>query len=156
VALGWAFVTLLPYSFLTYMTRVPSRHTYLASTATALLFGGAICALLASGRRYARPITATLLLLMVLHNCLYLWTRKQRQYIQRARPTEALLEVARQPGKIVVECFPFSLNLAQDTLRIGANQNPERLEFRISADCPKESYRYRVVQEGPDVPRGTM
>jgi hypothetical protein len=37
IALIWAVVTLLPYSFLTYMPRVPSRHTYLASVSLAWL-----------------------------------------------------------------------------------------------------------------------
>ena len=33
----WIGVGLLPYSFLTYMPRVPSRHTYLASAGLALI-----------------------------------------------------------------------------------------------------------------------
>jgi hypothetical protein len=157
VALAWAIVTLLPYSFLTYMPRVPSRHTYLASVATALLFGGAVAALLASGRRYARPVTAALVLLMVVHNCTYLWTRKHRQYVERASPTEALLEVARKSeGKIVVECFPFPLNIASDAVRIGASQDPARLEFRIASDCAVGSYRYRLVGNEIAGDRGSL
>lgn len=35
-------LALLPYVFLTYQTRVPSRHTYLASAGLAMLAGAAL------------------------------------------------------------------------------------------------------------------
>jgi hypothetical protein len=40
----WIVVTFLPYSFLTYMPRVPSRHTYLASAGLSLVVAAALLA----------------------------------------------------------------------------------------------------------------
>ena len=39
VALVWMGLALVPYSFLTYSTQIPSRQTYLASAGLALLAG---------------------------------------------------------------------------------------------------------------------
>ena len=41
VASAWAGFTMLPYSFLTYMPFVPSRHTYLASAGVAFIVAAA-------------------------------------------------------------------------------------------------------------------
>ena len=51
----WMVLAILPYSFITYMSRVPSRHTYLAS---------AVPALLSKESAYAFPLIAALWLWM--------------------------------------------------------------------------------------------
>ena len=99
---GWMGMALLPYSFLTYSTRIPSRQVYLASAGLALLVGWAMA-------RIARhKLAALALALMLVVNAGILWTRKRSQFVERAAPTEALIDFARKtPGPVWVECFPL-------------------------------------------------
>ncbi len=110
LALGWGVITLLPYSFLTYMPRVPSRHTYFASAA----LGWVVAAgLLTVAARWRRSAVAALAALLLIHNSAYVWTRKQHQFLERAMPTEKLLSFVREnPGEIYVHCFPYHHSLA--------------------------------------------
>ncbi|MEO8368794.1 MAG: hypothetical protein ABI806_06315 [Candidatus Solibacter sp.] len=112
VATGWTVITLLPYSFLTYMPRVPSRHAYFASVGLALLVAAGL--LTFAGRFRAKPwAVAALAAILLSEQCLYLWTKKQRQFIERAAPTERLLEAAAtHDGVLYVECFPYDTSLA--------------------------------------------
>jgi len=120
----WIGVSFLPYSFLTYMPHVPSRHTYLASVGLGWLVGAGYLAVrrpLKSWRRWAPTALAALILA---HNCLYLWTRKQRQFWERAAPTEALVEFAsRSQRPVKVECFPYSPILAEWAVQLRLNRN---------------------------------
>jgi hypothetical protein len=85
-ALAWIGIALVPYSFLTYSTQIPSRQTYLASAGLCFLFGLAVAHL------PARPVPATwanhqkivsaVVVLMLLHNIGYLWTRKRAQFLE--------------------------------------------------------------------------
>jgi len=115
VALAWTALALVPYSFLTYMDRVPSRHRYLASVGVALLVGAAFLALRERaamwGRPWLVPLTAAL---MLAHNCGYLWFYKQPQFLKRAEPTEALLDLVRERKQpVIVDCFPYPMHVAQ-------------------------------------------
>jgi hypothetical protein len=105
---AWAAITFLPYSFLTYMPRVPSRHTYFASVALAWVVAAALLAFerrSTPGRRWAVGAIAAII---VLHNCGYVWTRKYQQFLERARPTEELIGFARTAaGPVYVHCFPY-------------------------------------------------
>jgi hypothetical protein len=137
-ALAFGAVALLPYSFLTYMPRVPSRHTYLASVALAIVVGAALTAL--APRLHGWRMTA-LVLVVVLHNCGYLWIYKQKQYLERAMPTVELVNVLRSTTTpVLVECFPYSKSIALQAATIAARTNPDRLLFRDSADCT--TYRF--------------
>jgi hypothetical protein len=113
LAFAWIGITLLPYSFLKYMPRVPSRHTYFASAGLSLVVAAGFLCLherLGKDRRWAAYTVAAVLLL---HNCGYLWTRKYAQYIERAAPTEALIRLARQTrGPIYMHCFPYDPSVA--------------------------------------------
>lgn len=82
-ALVWIAIALLPYSFLTYSTQIPSRQTYLASAGLAALFGLAMAHLSAEGGR-ERRIAAVLAIAALAHNMGYLWIRKRAQFIARA------------------------------------------------------------------------
>jgi hypothetical protein len=103
----WAAIAFVPYSFLTYMPYVPSRHTYLASVGLALAAGAALVT--ASERtRHPGRAAAALLALLAIANCGYLWTRKQRQFAERAAPTEQLVEFVRRSHRpVYVHCFPY-------------------------------------------------
>lgn len=113
-AFVWMVVTLLPYSFLTYMTRVPSRHTYWASAALAVLAGAAFS-------RFGRTprLTVAVGIVLVAHNAGYLWTKKHGQYLERAEPTEALLrEASTHERAVVVERFPYHAEIAKLALEL--------------------------------------
>lgn len=136
----WMVLALVPYSFLTYMPQVPSRHTYLASAGLALLVATALVGLWQ--QRSSRTWIVLLLLgLITVHNIGYLWTKKRPQFLLRAQPTEALVDfAAHQPGPIFLQCFPYRPEEGRDAVlvRLGA-QAPE-----VIID-PREAHRARSV-----------
>jgi len=117
-ASAWIVVSFLPYSFLTYMPYVPSRHTYLASAGLALL--------VASGfwrfreRCKARPwVGWALLAVLITSQYAFLWFKKRAQYIERAAPTEELVAwAAKVDGPVYVKCFPYSFEIAEAAIRL--------------------------------------
>jgi hypothetical protein len=126
--LGWMALTLLPYSFLTYMPFVPSRHTYVASLAPgALLALGFIT--FSGTRKHPGRWLAGLVLFFGAVEWGYLWTRKYRQYAERARPTEVLKEViAGRQGELRLQCFPFPPNMVESLIRV---HSPGRVRLTI-------------------------
>jgi len=138
----WIVITLLPYSFLTYMTRVPSRHTYLASAGLAMLVGAACLSIrprLASWKPWA---PAALAALIVAHNCGYLWIKKFPQYAERARPTEELIRLAGPVhGAVHVACFPYSPEVAERALHLALGRAPSDAVFSAS-DATHAAARY--------------
>jgi len=118
-------ISLLPYSFLTYMPVVPSRHTYLASAGRALIVAAAFVTLWR--RRVPRPVLAGVAILILLDSTAYLWIRKRRQFRERAQPTELLVERLRdRQGPVKVYCFPYSPQAAElaVSMRLGRNVEP--------------------------------
>jgi hypothetical protein len=115
----WAGISLLPYSFLTYSARIPSRQVYLASAGVALIVGAGMAALAERRRNVAAVVCA----LMVIHNIGYLWTRKRAQFLERAEPTEEIIALARRtPGPIYIQCFPRPGLIAQEAVHLGAGK----------------------------------
>jgi hypothetical protein len=110
VSVLWMGIGFIPYMFVDYMHRIPSRQTYLASAGLAWLLGAAIIAM---KERYARNYKwapMVILLVILSHNVAYLWTKKRQHYLERAQPTERLLSLARSvDGPIYVKCFPANL-----------------------------------------------
>jgi len=130
VAVAWAAIGFAPYSFLTFMTRVPSRHTYLASLGLALLAGAAYVALRENvGNR--RPWAMALaLILAVAHNAGFLWIHKLPQYERRAAPTERFIRFARSTdAPIRVECFPFPLAVVPMVVATALDRSPESVQI---------------------------
>jgi hypothetical protein len=128
VALAWIGIALVPYSFLTYSTQIPSRQIYLASAGLALLVGLALVQ--CEGHRFATVLFAVILL----HNTLYLWTRKRSQFVERAAPTTQLIEFARRtPGAIWVQCFPLPGIVAEEALRLAVGRSPSDLVWTAGA-----------------------
>jgi len=107
VSFIWMGIGFIPYMFVDYMQRIPSRQTYLASAGLAWLVGAAIVIMkerCAKNYKWAPPV---ILLLILSHNVAYLWTKKRQQFLERAQPTERLLSLARSvDGPIFVKCFP--------------------------------------------------
>ena len=118
----------LPYSFLLYSSRIPSRQTYLASAGLAMLFGLAMAhwQARAGARRMAwwrrwPP-----------RWCCTTWAifgpGKRAQFLERAAPTEQLIAVARRtPGPIWVRCFPRNRFIAEEAAHLGAGYAPSDL-----------------------------
>jgi hypothetical protein len=122
-ALAWIGVALIPFSFLTYSTQIPSRHVYLASFGLALVFGLAMAAWNPPPR-----VAAAILIVAVATNVGYLWTKKRRQYLERAAPTEQLIDLARRtPGPIWVRCFPRQRWSAEEAVHLAAHRDPSIL-----------------------------
>ena len=127
-ALAWMGIALVPYSFLTYSTAIPSRQVYLASAGLALLVG------LAMAKYEGRRIAAALFALMLLHNTVYLWTKKRAQFVERAAPTDQLIRFARRtPGAIWVQCFPLAPIDAAEAVRLAAGRSPSDLVWSARA-----------------------
>jgi hypothetical protein len=119
LAAVWIVITFLPYSFLTYMPRVPSRHTYFASAGLALVVAAGALAIRARAGRARSWAMPALVTALIVHNCGYIWTRKQAQYMERAAPTESLLRLARNvPGPIYLHCFPYGAEIARLALEV--------------------------------------
>jgi hypothetical protein len=110
VSFVWTGIGFIPYMFVDYMHRIPSRHTYLASAGLGWLMGAAIVVM---KERYAKNYkwaTPVILSLILSHNVGYLWTKKRQQFLERAQPTERLIALARTVnGPIFVKCFPPNL-----------------------------------------------
>ena len=124
IGLAWAIIGLLPYSFLTYSTRIPSRQTYLASAGVALLVGAAFVAI---KQRRPRLVPALAVILLV-HNIGYLWTKKRAQFLDRAAPTEQLIALSRRTkGPIYVACFPRTREIAEQAVWLETGRPPSRL-----------------------------
>ena len=115
---AWAGIALLPYCFLTYMPRVPSRHTYFASVGLAMLVSAAFWAFWE--RFQARLwMSWALAAVIILHNCVYLWVRKQGQFLELAAPTEQLVVFASEiEGPVFVHCFPYGFEAAQRAVEL--------------------------------------
>jgi len=117
IALAWIAIALLPYIFLTYSTAIPSRQTYLATVGLAMMFAMAIDTF----RR--REAIALLAAVMLIHNIGYLWTRKRAQFLQRAEPTERLIQMAKTAdGPIWIRCFPRTDWIAKEAVHLGAGK----------------------------------
>jgi hypothetical protein len=122
VAMAWIIIAFLPYSFLTYMNFVPSRHTYLASVGLALVAGAGFTAV-ADRRGARRWAVGALAVVAILHNAGYIWVKKQRQFLERAAPVEAVIRAARTTkGPLLIHCFPYPFPAAQAAVMVAAGK----------------------------------
>jgi hypothetical protein len=118
-ALLWAGIGLLPYSFLIYSARIPSRQVYLASAGVALVVGAGMAAL----EEKRRSLLAVVCAVMLVHNIGYLWIKKRAQFLERAEPTGQLIALAKKtPGPIYIQCFPRPGLIAQEAVHLGAGK----------------------------------
>ncbi|MBZ5555620.1 MAG: hypothetical protein LAO21_23180 [Acidobacteriia bacterium] len=115
VALIWILLGLLPYSFLTYMSKVPSRHTYLASVGLAWIVAAALVKMHENAPRW---LSIVVVVLILLHNIGILWVKKRAQFLERAAPTQKLMEIAAiAKGPLYLHCFPYASVVAEYAVR---------------------------------------
>jgi hypothetical protein len=129
LALAWIGIALVPYSFLTYSAQIPSRQLYLASVGLSFLFGLALVQFwqVASNRPW---LALAVMLVVLVHNVGYIWIKKQRQFRERAEPTEALIRAARQTdGVLWVQCFPRHRVIAEAAIYVALDRYPSNLIF---------------------------
>ncbi|MBZ5607458.1 MAG: hypothetical protein LAP38_04310 [Acidobacteriia bacterium] len=118
-ALAWTGASLIPYSFLTYSKRIPSRQLHLASVGVAIVVGFALLNLFERYWPKRRVAVVALCALIVAHNVIYLWTKKRGQFLERAAPTQQLIALARVTrGPIYVKCFPRTPLIAQAAVQL--------------------------------------
>lgn len=85
-------LTIVPYSFLTYLDHIPSRNTYLPSVGLAALTGLFFATLYErSTMLRGRMLCASFLALVLSANVGYIWLKKEPQFNARAAPTRELI-----------------------------------------------------------------
>jgi hypothetical protein len=141
----WMVFALVPYSFLTYMLQVPSRHTYVASAGLALLAGAAAVRL--SQYRSRAPLII-LSIFVIAVNLEILWVKKMAQFRERAEASELLKHaVANSSGPLVVDCVPFPDFLTEDVLKSVASSavftHPDQ---KVDSSCFAIEYTNRQGQ----------
>jgi hypothetical protein len=140
-ALLWTFVSLVPYSFLTYMRTVPSRHHYLAAVGCSLIIAMAMVALWdRTGRSRLVPWC---FLLIGLHHAVYLWTVKYKQFEKRSEPIEEFIQfLGSEPRRpVVVQCSDYLFSEAQRAAHLRRGESDQSLVFDVStADRDGPSY----------------
>ncbi len=146
LALCWILIALLPYSFLTYMPRVPSRHHYLAAVGCSLILAlGATVLQERVGKRWVVVLCA---LLIGAHHTSYLWTVKYRQFRERSEPIETLLRFMQREQRrpVVIRCFPYPFDEARRAvvLRLGEPEGSVIPDEATHADLPSFCLKDRL------------
>jgi hypothetical protein len=108
----WFLCALAPYSFLTYMPRIPSRHHYIASVGIALLIAAGFWAMVAARRR-APAIAAILAVAFMGHNWAYLWISKLPQFQERGALIEGFVGFVAENPSVPVSIACSELNAGE-------------------------------------------
>ncbi len=154
-AMVWIGIALLPYCFLLYMPRVPSRHTYLASVGLALIVAAAFLTLCERWLASRRWVPALVAVLILTHNVGYLWVRKRAQYLERAAPTEKLIEMARHAdGPIYIHCFPYPFEIAERAVEMVAHKPRSILLFGRHPDDADRAAAFYCAGHAQSSPAG--
>jgi len=101
-------LSIVPYSFLTYLNHIPSRNTYLPSVGLAGLIG-ILFAMLYSEMVsvWAKRVCIFFLLAIAIGNSAYIWLKKEPQFRERAAPTRELIDVLNGPAVRSVDREPI-------------------------------------------------
>lgn len=132
-ALVWMFGALLPYSFLTYMTTVPSRHHYLAAVGCSLVIALAMVRL--SERRAFSRVIPLCFMIIGLHHALYLWTAKYRQFEKRSEPIEAFMGfLDKEPRRpVLIHCSDYLFLEAQRAAHLRRGEPEQNVVLDLAA-----------------------
>ena len=114
-SLIWMVLSLIPYSFLTYMNRVPSRQTYLASVGLSFLVAAAMVFV---WERLGGRLVLAIAAIIFIVNVAILWRKKAEQYRTRSLPTDLLINAVRHAdGPIHIRCYPYIPLVAESAAR---------------------------------------
>lgn len=139
-SLFWMSVALLPYSFLTYQARVPSRHTYLAAAGLAILLSAAIHSLALRSPKRAAWMAPALLTLLLTANLANLWLRKLPQFERRAEATERFIRfAAAYPGPVAIGDVPFPLSAYQHAVSVRFGRPVDSVRYANAPLNPEET-----------------
>lgn len=123
-AIGVIALPMLPYIFLTYARSLPSRQLYLACMVLMVIAAGLIQNI------KVVELRSLAVALFCLWNVFYLWTTKERQFMERAAPTTELLHVLQThpPQPIRVDGFPYPVtDIAKDVSFLVPGWTPEMI-----------------------------
>jgi hypothetical protein len=119
IGLAWMGLSLIPYSFLTYSSRIPSRQIYLASVGIAIIVGFALAGCTDQFQTRRRWLVPAICGVILAHSIGYIWTKKRIQFRERAAPTEQLLALAESTrGPIFIKCFPRGPLVAESAIEL--------------------------------------
>ena len=126
--LGFGVIALLPYIFLTYQNHVTSRQEYVASMGTLWALAVLIRGL------DSRRLRSVLILVFLVANIGYIWI-KDRQFEQRAAPTNRLIEQLRAhaPQDLAIFRFPANSWIAKNTSFMVPGWRPEMIHVDPTA-----------------------
>ena len=132
-AIGLIALPMLPYIFLTYAKSLPSRQLYLAC----MVFMVIAAALIQQVK--VVELRNVAVAVFCLWNVFYLWTTKDRQFMERAAPTTELLHVlqTQPPQQIRVDGFPYPVtDIARDVSFLVPGWTPEMIHAGTECgDC---------------------
>jgi hypothetical protein len=132
-AVGLIVLPMLPYIFLTYAKSLPSRQLYLAC----MVFMVIAAALIQQVK--VVELRSAAVAVFCLWNVFYLWTTKDRQFMERAAPTTELLHVlqTRPPQQIRVDGFPYPVTeIARDVSFLVPGWSPDMIHADTECgDC---------------------
>jgi hypothetical protein len=129
--IGLIAVPMLPYIFLTYDKHLPSRQLYLSCMVFMVIVAGMI------QRVKIAEVRAAAVALFCAWNIFYMWTVKDRQFLERAAPTTELLQVlqTRQPTHIQIEGFPYPVtDIGKDVAFLVPGWTPEMIDVGGACD----------------------
>jgi hypothetical protein len=115
----------IPVSFLTYLDHIPSRNTYFPSVGLAGLVGIYYSlAMQAFSSARLRTVAIAFLLISVAGNAIYIWGRKDQQYVNRSAPTSELIALLNGPeirirkgASVCIANFPLDAWIGQEASR---------------------------------------
>jgi len=117
-------LTIVPYSFLTYLDHIPSRSTYLPSVGLAALAGLVFADLYnRSLTPHGRALCIVYLVAVLTANVTYIWLKKEPQFRARSAPTRELIANLNNPEfqaigdePIHVCGFPLHVSIGQSAV----------------------------------------
>lgn len=126
-------IPMLPYIFLTYDKHLPSRQLYLAS----MVFMVVLATL--SEKIASTRLRSGLIAAFCLWNVFYMWTTKDRQFLERAAPTTELLRVLQthSPSHISVIGFAYpEPDIAKDVSALVPGWTRDMIDVNVPcAEC---------------------
>jgi hypothetical protein len=125
-------IPMLPYIFLTYDKHLPSRQLYLASMVFMVMLASLSEKITSIGLR------TTVVGVFCVWNIFYMWTTKDRQFLERAAPTTVLLRFLQthEPTRIRIDGFAYpETDIAKDVSALVPGWTRDMIE--VSGPCPR-------------------